>query len=115
MSQVQNDWRGDWKGTARPMPVIAPLNWQPAPYPGTDSSNPTCVHGNPWGGPCFNCDGYNHPKEKSESLRAQQVREEILKEVAALKARADYYQALAEQAATQANNLERCLNFRPVA
>jgi len=45
--------------------------------------------------------------QPAESMRAQQVREEILKEVAALKARADYYNALAEQAHCQALNLAR--------
>jgi hypothetical protein len=41
------------------------------------------------------------------NLRREQVRNEIRKEIETLRAKADYYNSLAEQAHCQANNLER--------
>ena len=34
---------------------------EPPPYPGCDVDR-ICAHGNPWGGDCPHCDGYNRPK-----------------------------------------------------
>lgn len=48
--------------------------------------------------------------QPAESIRAQQVKEEILAEVAALKARADYYRKMSEQAELQWRNLEKMAN-----
>ena len=45
--------------------------------------------------------------QPAQSMRAQQVKEEIAKEIAALKARGDYYTRLADQAYLQAQNLQK--------
>ena len=43
--------------------------------------------------------------------RAEQVREEIRKEIQSLRAKAEYYRQLSEQATQQADNLQRMANL----